>query len=146
MRTASSIMNLFKNDTDYLISSKPNMGIETPFEKNDLTTDHFRYKRTQELVRRKPDIRLWGVTNAFAKSINNRFKIIRKKNWAEDIKTKILIINSINDKVVDSNKTLEMSKRLKNSKIINFQNCEHEIFIENDKNRKILWEAIDDFL
>ncbi len=146
LRTASSIMNLFKNDTDYLIGSKPNMGIETPFEKNDLTTDHFRYKRTQELVRRKPDIRLWGVTNAFAKSINNRFKIIRKKNWAEDIKTKILIINSINDKVVDSNKTLEMSKRLKNSKIINFQNCEHEIFIENDKNRKILWEAIDDFL
>ncbi len=146
LRTASSIMNFFKNDTDYLIGSKPNMGIETPFEKNDLTTDHFRYKRTQELVRRKPDIRLWGVTNAFAKSINNRFKIIRKKNWAEDIKTKILIINSINDKVVDSNKTLEMSKRLKNSKIMNFQNCEHEIFIENDKNRKILWEAIDDFL
>jgi len=146
LRTASSIMRVFMKDTDYLIGSKPNMGIETPFEENDLTTDRFRYKRTQKLVRKKPDIRLWGVTNAFAKSVSNRFKTIRKKNWVEDIKTKILIINSINDKVVDSNKTLEINKRLKNSKIVNFQNCEHEIFIENDINRKILWEAIDSFL
>ena len=146
LRTASSIMRVFTKDTDYLIGSKPNMGIETPFEENDLTTDRFRYKRTQKLVRKKPDIRLWGVTNAFAKSVSNRFKTIRKKNWVEDIKTKILIINSINDKVVDSNKTLEINKRLKNSKIVNFQNCEHEIFIENDINRKILWEAIDSFL
>ena len=146
LRAASSIMRVFMKDTDYLIGSKPNMGIETPFEENDLTTDRFRYKRTQKLVRKKPDIRLWGVTNAFAKSVSNRFKTIRKKNWVEDIKTKILIINSINDKVVDSNKTLEINKRLKNSKIVNFQNCEHEIFIENDINRKILWEAIDSFL
>ena len=28
------------------------MGIETPFDKNDLTSDEIRYKRTQRLVRK----------------------------------------------------------------------------------------------
>ena len=146
LRTASSIMNFFKKDTDYLIGSKPNMGIETPFKENDLTSDKERYKRTQMLVRKRPSIRLWGVTNSFAKAVNKRFKIIRKKNWAEKIDTNILIINSLNDKVVFSKKTIEMSKRLKNCDLINFDNCEHEIFMEKDIYRDILWNKIDNFL
>ena len=83
LRTASSLMNFFKKDTDYLIGSKPNMGMETPFEDNDLTSDQMRYKRTQMLVRKMPSIRLWGVTNSFAKAVNKRLKLIRRKNWAQ---------------------------------------------------------------
>ena len=71
-------MNLTKKDTDYLIGSKPNMGIETPFKENDLTRDQ-RYERTLKLIRKNPSIRLWGVTNSFAKAVNQRFKIIKKK-------------------------------------------------------------------
>ena len=55
------------------------MGIETPFEENELTTDQKRYERTQMLVRKMPSIRLWGVTNGFAKAVNKRFEIIREK-------------------------------------------------------------------
>tara|TARA_B100000214_G_scaffold364990_1_gene332210 strand:- start:542 stop:1498 length:957 start_codon:yes stop_codon:yes gene_type:complete len=146
LRTASSLMNFFKKDTDYLVGSKPNMGIEIPFKENDLTTDRDRYKRTQMLVRKMPSIRLWGVTNGFAKAVNNRFKLIRKKDWAEQIDLKILIINSLKDRVVHSKKTIEMAKRLKNSKTINFENCEHEILMEQSQYREIMWEAIDDFL
>ena len=146
LKTASSIMNVFKKDTDYLLGSKPNMGIETPFEENDLTTDRDRYERTLRLVREKPEIRLWGVTNSFAKAVNKRLKILRQKNWAEKINIKILIINSLNDKVVDSKKIDVMSKRLKNSQIINFKNCEHEIFMEKDIHRKRMWDSISEFL
>ena len=101
LKAASSLMNFFKKDTDYLLGSKPNMGKETPFNENDLTTDPLRYKRIINLIRKHPNIRLWGVTNAFAKAVNKRFKIIRKKNWAEKIDLDILIINNINDRVVD---------------------------------------------
>ena len=146
LRTASSIMNLFKKDHDYLIGSKPNMGIETPFEINDLTSDISRYERALKLVRKKPELRLWGITNSFAKAVNARFKIIRQKGWAETINTKILIINSLNDRVVDANKTIIMSKRLKNNKLISFQECEHEVFMEKDIHRKKMWEEIDYFL
>ena len=146
LRTASSIMNLFKKDHDYLIGSKPNMGIETPFEINDLTSDISRYERALKLVRKKPELRLWGITNSFAKAVNARFKIIRQKGWAETIDTKILIINSLNDRVVDANKTIIMSKRLKNNKLISFQECEHEVFMEKDIHRKKMWEEIDYFL
>ena len=145
LRTSSSLMNFFKKDTDYLVGSKPNMGNETPFEENDLTSDPIRYKRIQMLVRKKPSIRLWGVTNGFAKAVNKRFKIIRRKNWAEKIDTNILIINSLNDRVVYSKKNIEMSKRLKNCELVNFDKCEHEIFMEKDMHRNILWKKIDNF-
>ncbi len=145
LRTVSSIMNIFKKETDYLIGSEPNMGKETPFEENDLTSDPKRYRRIQMLVRKKPSIRLWGVTNAFAKAVNKRFITIRKKNWAEQIDLKILIINSLKDKVVYPKKITEMSKRLKNSKIIYLDNCKHEVFMEKDEYRKIFWNEFDNF-
>ena len=146
LRAASSLMNLFRKDSNYLLGSKPNMGKETPFNENDLTTDPIRYKRTLSLVKKCPDIRLWGVTNSFAKAVNKRFKTIRKKGWAENIDLKILIINNTFDRVVDSNKIKAMKKRLKNSQIIEFDKTEHEIFMERDEFRKILWKKINSFL
>ena len=146
LRMASSLMNCFRKDTDYLLGSKPSMGKETPFEVNDLTTDRGRYKRALDMVRKKPDIRLWGVTNSFAKAVNKRFKIIRKKGWAESIDLKILIINNINDKVVDSNKIDQMNLRLPNAKTVYFKSTEHEIFMEKDIFREVLWGSVDNFL
>ena len=145
LRTASSLMNMFKKDTDYLLGSNPNMGIETPFEENDLTSDEVRYKRTLMLVRKKPEIRLWGVTNSFAKAVNKRFKIMRKKDWAEQIDLKILTLSSLKDRVVYSKKITEMSNRIKNSKLVEFNNCEHEIFMEKDQYRNIAFKEIDSF-
>ena len=58
--TVSSIMNFFRGNKNYLIGSKPNMGKEIPFSQNDLTPDPVRYKRIIDLVRKKPNIRLWG--------------------------------------------------------------------------------------
>ena len=139
-------MNYFKKDTDYLIGSKPNMGNETPFEENDLTSDPIRYKRIQMLIRKKPSIRLWGVTNGFAKAVNKRFKIMREKNWAEQINIKILIINSLKDRVVYTKKITEMSMRLKNSKMIYFDNCEHEVLMEKDEHRLMFWKEFDNFI
>ena len=140
LKAASSIMNIFRKDTDYLLGSKPNMGKETSFDENDLTTDPKRYMRIIKLVRKHPDIRLWGVTNAFAKAVNKRLNMIRKKNWAEEINLSILIINNKMDKVVDAKKINVLNKRLKNSQIIEFQNTQHEIFMEKDSNRKVLWD------
>ena len=144
--TASSLMNFFKKDTDYLVGSKPNMGKETQFQDNDLTSDQKRYKRNIHLVRKCPNIRLWGVTNAFAKAVNKRLKTIRKSNWAEEIGLDLLIINNLKDRVVDSEKINSMEKRLKKSKIISFEKTEHEIFMEKTKYRKIMWKEIDIFL
>ena len=144
--TASSLMNFFKKDTDYLVGSKPNMGKETQFQDNDLTSDQKRYKRNIHLVRKCPNIRLWGVTNAFAKAVNKRLKTIRKSNWAEEIGLDLLIINNLKDRVVDSEKINSMEKRLKKSKIISFKKTEHEIFMEKTKYRKIMWKEIDIFL
>ena len=40
----------------------------------------------------------------------------------------------------------KMSKRLRNSQIVNFTDSEHEIFMEKDDLRKKMWKNIDTFL
>ena len=140
------LFSFFVSSKSYFPGSKPNMGLETPFEKNDLTTDYKRYRRTQNLVRKLPDIRLWGVTYAWVKAVKKRFNKIRKENWAENIKNDILIINSLKDRVVSSKKIIEMHKRLPNSKIINYSNAEHEVLMEDDKKRAKFWKNFDEFM
>ena len=71
---------------------------------------------------------------------------MRTNNWAEEIDLDILIINNTKDRVVDSEKIDFMEKRLKKSKIIKFKKTEHEIFMEKNKFRKIMWKEIDIFL
>ena len=141
-----AILSLFSKNDSYLLVSKPNMGKETPFEDNDVTTDKFRYERTQRLVRKSPNLRLWGVTISWAKAVKNRLKSMRAKNWAEKIKTKVLIINNLNDQVVDPDKINIMSKRLSESSIIEFNSTKHEIFMEKDIYRRELWKGIDNYL
>ena len=141
-----TIMSLFSKNDSYLLVSKPNMGKETPFEDNDVTTDKFRYERTQRLVRKAPNLRLWGVTISWARAVKNRLKSMRAKNWAEKIKTKVLIINNLNDQVVDPDKINIMSKRLSESSIIEFNSTKHEIFMEKDIYRNELWKEIDNYL
>tara|TARA_B100000686_G_C16716035_1_gene932062 strand:- start:251 stop:1216 length:966 start_codon:yes stop_codon:yes gene_type:complete len=140
------IMNFFNNREKYFPGSKPNMGKETPFEQNDLTSDYSRYTRTQKLVRKHPNLRLWGVTNSWVKAVKENLLRIRKDGWAENIETRILILNPLKDKVVDSNKTITMAKKLPNCDIINIENVEHEILMEKDKYRKIFWNSFDNFL
>ena len=71
---------------------------------------------------------------------------MRAKNWAEKIKTKVLIINNLNDQVVDPDKINIMSKRLSESSIIEFNSTKHEIFMEKDIYRNELWKEIDNYL
>ena len=138
--------SLFLPKKSFFPGSKPNYGKETPFKGNDLTTDRKRYKRTQKMVRLKKDIRLWGITIAWVKAVKKILLYMRQEGWAETIKSKILFINSLNDKVVSSKYISIMSKRLNNSKMVYFKNAEHELFMESDNNRKKLWESIDLFL
>ena len=140
------VCNLIFSKERYMLWSKPNMGKEVKFENNDLTNDLKRYTRTLELVRKRKDIRLWGVTIAFSIAVKRRLIELRKKGWAENIDSKILFINSLNDKVVSSKHIIEMSKRLPNSKLINFNSCQHEIFMERDIYRNEMWRKIDYFL
>ena len=141
-----SLINTFRSKKSYLIGSKPSMGKETPYIDNDLTSDEFRYKRTQKLVRKKPNIRLWGVTNGWFRSVKNKLIEMRKEGWAESIETNILFLNNINDRVVSSDHINAMHNRLPNSELKEFEQTEHEIFMEKDKYRESMWDNIDNFL
>ncbi len=140
------LSSFFRKGDEFLIGSKPNYGKETSFENNDLTTDPLRYKRTQNLVKLLPEIRLWGVTNTWAKAVLKRLLYIRKNKWLENIKTKVLIINNLEDKVVDPIKISEISSRIKNCDVLKFEKCKHEIFMEKDEHLAVVWKKIDSFL
>ena len=141
----SSLAKLFLKKDAFFPFSKPNMGKETAFEDNDLTSDPNRYKRTQELVRKNPNIRLWGITNAWVNAVKDSLNKIRKKKWYNNIKTPIIIINPLKDRVVDATKTQKMADNLPNCKIYNINNIEHEILMEKDQHRRKFWEIFDRF-
>ena len=136
---------LFKKES-YVPLSKPNMGKETPFLENDLTYDHGRYERTLRLVRMKPQIRLWGVSIAWGIAAIKRLKKIRTSKWLDKINSKILFINSLEDKVVNPKSIKTIQKKLKNSEIINLSKIKHEIFMEKDDKRGILMNEIFKFI
>ena len=142
----SNCVKILSKKNKYFLFSKPNMGKETPFEQNDLTSDLNRYKRTQKLVRKKPTIRLWGVTNAWVNATKDSLSKMRKKNWYKLIKTPICIINPLCDRVVNPEKTQKMAKNLQNCKIYNIENCEHEILMEKDSLRSDFWKIFDNFI
>ena len=62
------------------------------------------------------------------------------------IELKVLIINSVEDKVVSPYFVQYYGKRIKNSILIDFENCGHEVFMETDSKRKILWNEIDKYI
>ena len=139
------LSQIFRKDDDFFLGSKPNYGKETLFDDNELTNDRGRYLRTLKLVRKKPEIRLWGVTTLWAKAVINRLKLIRETDWSK-IKTDLLFINCLDDKVVSQKSIVETSKLFKNSKLIQFKQCKHEIFMEKNKARQLLWREITNFL
>ena len=139
------LSQIFLKDDDFFLGSKPNYGKETLFDDNELTTDRDRYNRTLKLVRKKPEIRLWGVTTLWAKAVIKRLKLIRKTDWSK-IETDILFINCLEDKIVSQKSIVESAKLFKNSMLIQFKECKHEIFMENNKARQLLWREITHFL
>ncbi len=139
----TNLIQYFGGKENYFSLSKPNMGKEVPFKQNDLTSDYERYKRTQKLVRKKAQIRLWGVTNAWVCAAKKSLLKIREKKWCKLIKTQISIINPLSDKVVNPKKTEELAKNLPNCKIFNIENCEHEILMEQDIYREKFWMIFD---
>tara|TARA_Y100000768_G_scaffold372328_1_gene339895 strand:- start:1015 stop:1965 length:951 start_codon:yes stop_codon:yes gene_type:complete len=142
----SNCMKIFSKKDRYFLFSRPNMGKETPFEQNDLTSDFNRYIRTQKLVRKKPSIRLWGITNAWVNATKDSLIKMREKNWYKLIKTPICIVNPLCDKVVSPKKTEEMAEKLQNCKIYNIENCEHEILMEKDSLRSDFWRIFENFI
>ncbi len=139
----SIIMRIIGRKRNFFPFSRPNMGKETPFKLNDLTSDYFRYKRTQELVRKHPVIRLWGVTNAWVFAVKKSLSKIRKRSWLNQLDIPITIINPLNDKVVCSKKTRNLSLNISNCNLFNIEKCEHEILMENNTLRGEFWEIFD---
>ena len=60
--------------------------------------------------------------------------------------TRILIINPLEDRVVNSKKTIQIANKLPICKIININGVQHEILMEKDKLRAIFWKYFDNFL
>ena len=100
-------LNLIIDDKSYFLLSKPNMGRESPFKNNNVTSDRRRYERTQKLVRIDPSVRLWGVTLGWVNAAKKKLNSIRKEVRTNKLNTPILLINSSDDKVVDPKKNEE---------------------------------------
>ena len=86
---------------------------------------------------------MWGVTNAWVFAVKKSLSKIRKKSWLNQLDIPITIINPLNDKVVCSKKTRNLSLNISNCSLFNIKKCEHEILMENNTLRGEFWKIFD---
>ena len=62
-------MNIFLQNKIFLLAQNQIWEKTNPFKENDLTTD--KNNIYEQLVRIKPSVRLWGVTNSICEKIKD---------------------------------------------------------------------------
>jgi lysophospholipase len=111
----------------------------------DLTHDKERYERETRILKEQPKLYVGGVTFEWVKAAMISMDIVKKPEYAAEIKTKLLFILAEEEKVVDNRKAREIVKKLPAAKMTIIKGARHEIYRETDEIRAKMWSEIEKF-
>jgi lysophospholipase len=139
------LMNLRRPSPRFLPGMEERDQMTWPFEKNAVTSDRTRYERMQALLRAQPFLRIngptWGWLGAAAASMRR----MRGRNYAERIRTPLLVFGAGHDRIVRVDAIRSFAKRLPDARYVELPDAEHEILMESDAIRAQFWAAFDRF-
>jgi lysophospholipase len=117
-----------------------------PFDRQIVTSDPARYRRTQEILTAHPGLRIngptWGWLGAAIRSIT----AITAPGQAETIHTPLLVFTAGEDKVCISQAAAALAARMPQAVSIAIAGAQHEILMERTVFRDRLWEGFDSFI
>jgi lysophospholipase len=116
------------------------------FDTQLVTSDRARFQRTQDFVRKHPDLRLAGPTWGWLEAAYRSMAIVMAPGYAEAIATPVLICAPGKDRIVDVTAEHEFVKRLPKGTLFDMPEAEHEILMESDLIRARFWSAFDGFV
>jgi lysophospholipase len=117
-----------------------------PFEAQVLTSDAARYARTQDFLKRHPEMRIFGPSWGWLGAAYRSIAEVQAPGYAEKIATPVMVVGAGNDRVCHTDAARDYVRRLPNGRFVEIAGARHEILREQDLIRQTFWLAFDTFV
>ena len=142
----TSLINLYRPSKRFVFGLEDRDPLELRFEDNVVTSDRGRFERNQALLRQQPFLRINGPTFGWLGAAFRSMRRMRKKNYAEDILTPLLVVGAGDDRVVHSGAIRSFCQSLPNARYVEIEGAKHEILMERNDIRERFWREFDSFV
>jgi lysophospholipase len=142
----TSLFNLTKPSTRFVFGIEERDPLDLTFEGNAVTSDRGRFERSQEFLRAQPFLRIYGPTFGWLGAAFRSMRRMRRKSFAEEITTPLLVVGAGRDRVVRTEAIREFVKHLPHARYVEIEDAEHEILMEKDSIRARFWVEFDAFV
>ncbi len=119
--------------------------VRQSFEGNPLTHDRVRFDWLVDLLRRRPELRLGGVTWGWLAATHASTAHLVAPGHAERLSLPCLIVRAGEETIVDNVRIADFAARLPDVTLHDIPNARHEILRETDAVRADFWRAFDRF-
>lgn len=117
-----------------------------PFGKQIVTSDAARYRRTVELLRAHPQLRVTGPSWGWLAAATRSMAAMARPGAERAIATPVLICDAGNDLVCDNRASARFAARMPHASHMTIADARHEILMERDMFRAHWWAAFDAFM
>ncbi len=142
----TSLLNLYRPSKRFIFGIEQRDPLEFRFEENAVTSDRGRFERNQNLLRQQPFLRINGPTFGWLGAAFRSIRRMRKKSYAGDILTPLLVFGAGEDRVVRTEAIRALCQKIPNARYIEIEGAKHEILMETDAIRAQFWAEFDAFV
>jgi lysophospholipase len=142
----TALFNLHRPSTRFVFGIEGRDPLELSFEDNAVTSDRARFERSQNLLRAQPFLRINGPTFGWLGAAFQSMRRMRRKRFAQEITTPILVFGAGRDRVVRTEAVREFASNLPRGRYVEIEDSGHEILMEKDSIRARFWAEFDKFV
>lgn len=142
----AGLFNLYRPSKRFIFGVEQRDPLDLTFEDNAVTSDRGRFERNQALLRTQPFLRINGPTFGWLGAAFRSMRQIRRRSYAEDIVTPLLVFGAGRDRVVRTEATRALCQVIPNARYCEITAANHEILMETDAIRAEFWKEFDSFM
>lgn len=113
---------------------------------NVITSDPRRYAAFHGPYGERPELRVGGVTWGWLRAALRASVAVQRSVPLDEVLTPVLLLSAPEDKVVDSRAHHEVARRFGRCTLVEFPQAKHELLMECDTIRDVVWSEVDAFL
>jgi lysophospholipase len=117
-----------------------------PFERNPVTSDQHRYRRTLAVVEADPSVGIGGATFGWVNAAMRASRRMAEPDFVHAVPMPVLIVLSGGESIVDNAAAEALARRLRTAAHLRIPGARHEILMERDEFRDQFWVAFDAFI
>jgi lysophospholipase len=138
--------NIRRPSTRFVYGVEGRDPLDLTFEQNAVTSDRGRFERNQAFLKAQQFLRINGPTFGWLAAAFRSMRRMRKRSYAQDITTPLLLIGAGRDRVVHTKAIRDFAARLPEGRYVEIEDAEHEILQETDTIRTRFWREFDAFV